>query len=133
MLSLKSSLILNLIVVKIVILKENIEGCPNILLEEVNNYSQVMSYDVCYSEPIVLSCAFFVLEECNNKYDKTKVKNTKHYKEGFVNNYLLFLTQDWDTLIICFTHHKVPVVRVTCFMCYLLSMYDNNRDRIGIT
>jgi len=94
MLSLKSSLILNLIVVKIVILKENIEGCPNILLEEVNNYSQVMSYDVCYSEPIVLSCAFFVLEECNKKYEKTKVKNTKHYKEGFVNNYLLFLTQD---------------------------------------
>jgi len=45
-------LTLNLIVVKIVVLKEKIEGCPNLLLEEVDNYSQVMSYDVCCSKPL---------------------------------------------------------------------------------
>jgi len=57
----------------------------------------------------------------------TKVKNTKHYTEGLVNNYPLLLTQDWGTL------HYLLYTPVTCFMCYLSNMYDNNRDRIGIS
>jgi len=58
--------------VNFVVCKQNIEGCPNLVLEEMDNYSQVMSYDVCCSEPVVLSCAFFVLEESNNKHGKHK-------------------------------------------------------------
>jgi len=55
-----------------VVCKQNIEGCPNLVLEEMDNYSQVMSYDVCCFEPVVLSCALFVLEESNNKHGKHK-------------------------------------------------------------
>jgi len=55
-----------------VVCKQNIEGCPNLVLEEMDNYSQVVSYDVCCSEHIFLSCAFFVLEESNNNHGKHK-------------------------------------------------------------
>jgi len=40
-----------------VVSKVNNEGCPNLLLEKVDNYSQTMSCDVCCSEPLFcLAC-----------------------------------------------------------------------------
>ena len=45
--------------------KANNEGCPSLVLEEVDNYSQAMTCDVCCSEPL------FCRASCCNYGGKT--------------------------------------------------------------